>query len=215
MPFSLFWVRPHAVWFAQWQLQDTASWLVCLSFLSTSTTFRLRALTMPPTDSIFMRCFAVFMKTVWLSTRWSRFLARKRSSFWDIGFLSSGIWTLPGRVQAVIQLTRHKLQRFLGLITFFFRGEAGLLLPLTDALQGPGKSLLWSQPLDHAFNATKSALAMATELEHPQADFPISLKFDASPLPTFRLFSTPRRSLKILRVVRRTKELWNSFQSIS
>ena len=97
----------------------------------------------------------------------------------------------------------------------FLRGEAGLLLPLTDALQGPGKSLLWSQPLDHAFNATKSALAMATELEHPQADFPISLKFDASPLPTFRLFSTPRRSLKILRVVRRTKELWNSFQSIS
>ena len=46
------------------------------------------------------------------------------------------------------------------------------MLPLTDALQGPGKSLLWSKPMEQALYAAKSALAAAAELEHPQADLP-------------------------------------------
>ena len=40
--------------------------------------------------------------------------------------------------------------------------------------------MAWSPPMDQAFNAAKSALAAADELEHPQADFPISLMVDAS-----------------------------------
>ena len=51
----------------------------------------------------------------------------------------------------------------------FLRDVEGFLLPLTDAQQGPGKSM------DQAFNAAKTTLATATEVEHPQADFPISL----------------------------------------
>ena len=34
--------------------------------------------------------------------------------------------------------------------------------------------------MEQAFNAAKTALAAATELEHPQADFPISLMVNAS-----------------------------------
>ena len=56
----------------------------------------------------------------------------------------------------------------------FLRDVEGFLLPLTDAQQGPGKSM------DQAFNAAKATLATATELEHPQADFPISLIVDTS-----------------------------------
>ena len=43
----------------------------------------------------------------------------------------------------------------------FLRGAAGFLLPLTDALQGPGKSLAWSLLMEQAFNAAKTALAAA------------------------------------------------------
>ena len=45
-----------------------------------------------------------------------------------------------------------------------------------DALQGPGKSLAWSPPMDQAFNSAKSA----AELKHPQANLPISLMIHAS-----------------------------------
>ena len=89
-------------------------------------------------------------------------------------------------MEAVVQFpfpsTRLNLQRFLGLVNFyrrFLQGAASFLLPLTDAFQGPGKSLAWSPPMEQAFNAAKTALADA-ELEHPQADFPISLMVDAS-----------------------------------
>ena len=87
-------------------------------------------------------------------------------------------------MQAVIQFphpsSRLELQHFLGLVNFyrqFFQDAAGFLLPLTDALQGPGKSLSWSLLMEQA---AKAALAAAAELEHPQADFPISLMVDAS-----------------------------------
>ena len=48
-------------------------------------------------------------------------------------------------------------------------GAAGFLLPLTNALQGPGKSLAWSPPIEQAFKAAKTALAADAKLEHPQA----------------------------------------------
>ena len=63
-------------------------------------------------------------------------------------------------LQAVVKfplpLTCLELQCFLGLVNFyqhFLRGAAGFLLPLTNALQGPGKSLSWSPLMEQAFNA--------------------------------------------------------------
>ena len=47
-------------------------------------------------------------------------------------------------------------------------------------LQGSGKSLVWSLPMDQAFYAAKAASAAAAELEQSQTDFPISLMVDAS-----------------------------------
>ena len=100
---------------------------------------------------------------------------------------ASRIRPLPGHVEAVVQFQRPSthldLQRFLGLVNFyrrFLQGAAGFLLPLTNTLQGPGKSLTWSPSLEQAFNIAKTALAAAAELEHSQADFPISLMVDAS-----------------------------------
>ena len=102
---------------------------------------------------------------------------------------ASGIRPLPGHVKAVVQFSRLStwpdLQRFLGLVNFyrrFLRGAAGFLLPLTNALQGPGKSLDWSPSMEQAFNAAKTSLAITAELEHPQADFPISLMVDGPAL---------------------------------
>ena len=48
----------------------------------------------------------------------------------------------------------------------FFHGAAGVLLlaPLTDALKGPGKSLVWSPALDSAFHYAKDLLASVSEL---------------------------------------------------
>ena len=79
---------------------------------------------------------------------------------------------------------RLELQRFLGLINFYrrlLRGAAKLLFPLNEALKGPFATLPWILLMDKAFIATKSALATATESEHPQADLPISLMVDTSP----------------------------------
>ena len=101
--------------------------------------------------------------------------------------LASGIRLLPGHLEAVFQFSRlssHlELKCVLGLVNFyrhFLRGAAGFVLPLTDPLQGPGKSLSWSPLMEQAFNTAKTALAAAAELKHPQANFPISLMVNAS-----------------------------------
>ena len=62
---------------------------------------------------------------------------------------ASGIHPLPGHVEAVVQFPRLStcLDLQLFLVNFyrrFLRGAASFLLPLTNALQGPGKSLAWS-----------------------------------------------------------------------
>ena len=44
----------------------------------------------------------------------------------------------------------------------------------------PLSHLEWSPPMDQAFNTTKVALAAVAKLNHPQADFPISLMGYAS-----------------------------------
>ena len=82
---------------------------------------------------------------------------------------------LPGQVPAIVQFphpsTWLELQHFLWLVNFyrwFIRGVSGFLLPIMDMLQGPDAA------------SAKPALAAAAELEHPQADFPVSLMVEAS-----------------------------------
>ncbi len=76
-----------------------------------------------------------------------------------------------------------QLQRFLGLINFYWRflpGIAGTLQPLTDLLHGNPKSLVWTEVAATAFSAAQAALAAATALVHPRPGAVISLATDAS-----------------------------------
>ena len=73
--------------------------------------------------------------------------------------------------EAVVQFpgpsTHLELQCFLGLINFyqcFLRGAADFLLLLTEALQGPGKSMLWPQPPSSSTLRPTSQLAPWTTL---------------------------------------------------
>ncbi len=75
------------------------------------------------------------------------------------------------------------LQRFLGMINFyrkFLRGAARVLAPLTDALKGPGKTILWPPLMDSAFIKAKQLLSSVPELVYPQCNAPITLAVDAS-----------------------------------
>ena len=62
----------------------------------------------------------------------------------------------------------------------FLRGAARILAPLTDALKGPGKSLVWSSAMNSAFIRAKELLSAVPELVHPKPDAPVSLAVDAS-----------------------------------
>jgi hypothetical protein len=79
-------------------------------------------------------------------------------------FAASSVEFLGHQVSpaGLVPLRRHmdalqdvpQLQKFLGLINFyhcFIPGVAGILRPLTDALRGKPKKLLWSEELDAAF----------------------------------------------------------------
>ena len=112
-----------------------------------------------------------------------------QSSVEYLGHLVSAEGMVPLRrhVQALQDLPPPQdvpqLQRFLGLVNFYRRfipGLAGILQPLTDALVGSPKSLVWSPALDASFLAAKSALAAATPLVHPSVSAPVSLAVDAS-----------------------------------
>ena len=61
----------------------------------------------------------------------------------------------------------------------FLRSATGVLAPLTDALQGPGKSLTLSLALDSTFRRAKDLLASVSELVHPHPCAQISLAIDA------------------------------------
>ena len=64
-------------------------------------------------------------------------------------------------------------QRFLG-------NAAQVLAALTNALKGPGKSLLWSPELNSSFIFAKKLLASVPVLTHPEPGDPVSLDVDAS-----------------------------------
>jgi hypothetical protein len=76
-----------------------------------------------------------------------------------------------------------QLQRFLGVINFYRRfvpRAAAILKPLTDALVGSPKVLVWTPPMVSAFVASKTALAAAVPLAHPDSKAAVSLATDAS-----------------------------------
>ena len=100
---------------------------------------------------------------------------------------ADGLVPLARHVQALQDFPPPKsvadLQRFLGLINFYRRflpAIAGVLRPLTDALIGSPKTLVWTPSLDAAFSAAKAALSAATPLVHPSPSAEISLAVDAS-----------------------------------
>jgi len=100
---------------------------------------------------------------------------------------ASGVVPLARHVSAVQDFPQpgdvKALQRFLGLINFYRRflpGVARTLKPLTDALVGSPKLLVWSDNLDKAFVAAKLALVNAVPLSHPDPALFLSLAVDAS-----------------------------------
>ena len=100
---------------------------------------------------------------------------------------SAGIIPLPEKVRAVADFPRPKekkeLQRFLGMLNFYHRfipNVARLSKSLTDAIRGKDKSIVWSSECIMAFNKSKSALASAVMLHHPDPSAPTKLTVDAS-----------------------------------
>ncbi len=98
-----------------------------------------------------------------------------------------GIAPLPTRVDAVTRFpqptTIKGLQEFVGMVNYYRRfipEAAQIMLPLFEPLAGKLKTLVWSEAMAGAFQATKQALAEATLLTHPHQDAPISLTADAS-----------------------------------
>ena len=76
-----------------------------------------------------------------------------------------------------------QLQRFLGMINFFRRflpKIAGILHPLTDALRGKPRQLVWTSEMHAAFSQAKQALATAVSLAHPDPTATLALATDAS-----------------------------------
>jgi len=100
---------------------------------------------------------------------------------------ANGLVPLTRHVSALQDLPQPKdipqLQRFLGLINFYRRflpGIAGTLRPLTDALRGKPRKLVWMDSMESSFLSAKTKLASATTLAHPSASEEVSLAVDAS-----------------------------------
>ena len=98
-----------------------------------------------------------------------------------------GISPLPDKVAAVRRFQRPRsvksLQRFLGLVNFYRRflpGIAATMRPLTDALAGAPRQLVWSTAMTSAFESTKKCLAEATLLVHPLPNAELRVSTDAS-----------------------------------
>ena len=98
-----------------------------------------------------------------------------------------GIRPLPGKVEAVKRFERPQsvkaLQRFLGMVNFYRRflpNAAATMRPLTDALAGAPRQLVWTEAMTSAFNSTKQQLADAALLFHPVAGVELRVNTDAS-----------------------------------
>ena len=100
---------------------------------------------------------------------------------------SSGLRSLSKHTSAITEFPppsdKPGLQHFLGMIIFYQRflpNAAQVLAPLTNALKGPGKSLLWSPELGSAFILAKKLIASVPILTHPEPSAPVSLAVEAS-----------------------------------
>ena len=100
---------------------------------------------------------------------------------------SQGIKPLQQKVEAVRQFEQPRtvkaLQHFLGMINFYRRflpGAAATLRPLTDALAGVPRQLVWNDVMTTAFHRAKQKLADATLLFHPVPDTELRVDTDAS-----------------------------------
>ena len=79
--------------------------------------------------------------------------------------------------------TTKGLEEFVGMVNFYCRfipSAAHIMVPLCDALASKQKSLTRTKTMTKSLNATKTALAGATLLAHPQQDALASLIADAS-----------------------------------
>ena len=75
------------------------------------------------------------------------------------------------------------LQRFLGIVNFyrkFIKDAALILAPLTNALKGPDKQLLWSSTMESLFLQAKRLLSAVPTLVHPVPGSALSVAVDAS-----------------------------------
>ena len=103
---------------------------------------------------------------------------------------AAGSAPLPEKVEAVVSYplpdTVEQLQQFAGMVNFYHKHIPHLgtiMAPLFDAISDGKKAkavIKWTQPLKAAFAATKSALAAATLLAHPDPTAPLALTTDAS-----------------------------------
>jgi hypothetical protein len=101
---------------------------------------------------------------------------------------ADGAAPLFKHVQAVRDFQRpvdtKQLQCFLGLVNFYRRfipSAAGILKPLSDTLRGVTRTALhWTPAMEAAFEAAKTALCNATQVDHPDPDAEVNLVVDAS-----------------------------------
>jgi transposase InsO family protein len=104
---------------------------------------------------------------------------------------ASGTTPLPQKVTAISKFPTPKtvgdLSRFLGMVNFYHRfipHAANIMAPLNTLLAGPkqpqNKVLPWNPSHTRAFEATKRALANATQLTHFRVGAPLALVTDAS-----------------------------------
>jgi hypothetical protein len=100
---------------------------------------------------------------------------------------ATGISPLPDHLQAARDFPPpadvKQLQRFLGVINFYRRfipAAAAILHPLTDALAGKPRGLVWTNPMSVSFEAAKAALIAPVLLVHPDLAAKLSLAVGAS-----------------------------------
>ena len=100
---------------------------------------------------------------------------------------AKGVRPLQCKVTAVKNFERPRtvrsLQRFLGLINFYRRflpAMAATMRPLTDALAGAPKQLVWTTEMTSAFEGAKKQLSEATLLVHPVPNAELRVNTDAS-----------------------------------
>ncbi len=99
----------------------------------------------------------------------------------------TGIKPNPAKVTAIHNLptpsSKRELQQFAGMMNFYHRCVphlAELMQPIYAAMTNTSKTLQWTTALQEAFCNSKTALAEATLLYHPQDQAPTTLTTDAS-----------------------------------